>query len=48
MITEREVNLRLGTAYLKLVLDDLVARRRWPLRPTTQAPAARAIGATGL
>jgi soluble lytic murein transglycosylase-like protein len=45
-ITDRDTNITIGTAYLKLALDDFAGSMPWPLPPTTPAPAARATGAT--
>ena len=52
MITDRDTNLRLGTAYLKLVLDDFggsqadgrrrLQRRPGPAAQVARRPAARA------
>ena len=44
MITDRVTNLRIGAGYLKLVLDDLGARKPWLPLPTTRGPLARAAG----
>jgi hypothetical protein len=46
-ITDRDTNIAIGTAYLKLALDDFAAPCPWPLPPTTPAPAARATWRNG-
>ena len=44
-IADPQVNLRLGTYYLKLVLDSFGGSRPWPRPPTTPGPPARGAGA---
>jgi soluble lytic murein transglycosylase-like protein len=46
MINDRDINLRLGTAYLKLLLDDFGGSQATGHgRPTTPAPTGHGAGA---
>lgn len=45
MINDRDVNITIGTSYLKLAWMILMAPWPWPLRATTPGPVARATGA---
>jgi soluble lytic murein transglycosylase len=47
MITDRDTNLRLGTAYLRMVLDDFDGSQAMAAAAYNAGPAGRAAGAKG-